>query len=378
MEDKGEMECPECLKKRQNREKIKTFNNADENGQISVVSYNILADCHVQRGHNSDYTDPVYLSLEARHKVILKEITYLNGDVVCLQEVGPEYFRHTLEPDMNRLGYEGFFTRRLGDFYDEGCATFYLSSKFTMLQHNVHFLGQESDKIFHSAADDHNEELRQKIKERYIDRSDVILVTRLKHKLSDHVMVIANTHLVWGSEYIPDVRYLQMFLSIKILSDYINENCDSYVLCGDFNSFPTSAAYKLATAGGKIVTENLSCLKKETNNADITVLTAMFNVLSNKSQNLPLESSYANIMNCEPDVTNVDDEFECCLDYIFFGNNAAKSCDSDTKAPSLLVPVSILDLPPLPEIKKYLPPSSVYPSDHLPLRTTFAVIHKQS
>lgn len=64
-----------------------------------------------------------------------------------------------------------------------------------------------------------------------------------------------------------------MFLSIKILSDYINENCDSYVLCGDFNSFPTSAAYNLATAGGKIVTEDLFCLKKETNDADIVSVT---------------------------------------------------------------------------------------------------------
>lgn len=108
MDDKGEMECPECLKQRQNREKTKTTNNTDENEHISVVSYNILADCHVQRGHHSDYTEPVYLSLEARHKVILKEITYLNGDVVCLQEVGPEYFRHTLEPDMNRYYICGY------------------------------------------------------------------------------------------------------------------------------------------------------------------------------------------------------------------------------------------------------------------------------
>lgn len=370
------MECPECLKKRLNREKTQPA-NTDEKGQINVVSYNILADCHVQRSHYSDYTDPVYLSLQARHKVILKEIAYLNGDIVCLQEVGPEYFRHALEPDMKRLGYEGFFTKRTGDFYDEGCATFYLDSKFTMLQHNVHFLGQESDKVFHS-ADIQNENLRLKIKERYTDRSDVILVTRLKYKFCDHEIVIANTHLVWVNEYIPDVRYLQMGLAIKILNDYVNESCHSYILCGDFNSLPTSAAYKLATSGGKIGKDDVSNIMKETNDVDKTMLTTMVDVLSKLSLNLPLESSYAYILNSEPEVTNVDDEFECCLDYIFFGNNAAKSRDSDTNASSLLVPVSVLDFSPLPEIKKFLPPSRVYPSDHFPLRTTFTLIQKQS
>lgn len=73
----------------------------DVSRQFTVVSYNILADCHLKRSDYS-FTQPQFLDIGYRHKRMMKELVYLNGDVVCMQEVGPEYYTGVLEPAMKR------------------------------------------------------------------------------------------------------------------------------------------------------------------------------------------------------------------------------------------------------------------------------------
>lgn len=69
---------------------------------FSVVSYNILAECHRIESGGYGYTAAEFLGQEYRHGLLMKELQYLKGDVVCLQEVSPAYFNDTLLPAMKR------------------------------------------------------------------------------------------------------------------------------------------------------------------------------------------------------------------------------------------------------------------------------------
>ena len=79
------------------------LNSTDVSHRFSIVSYNILADCHMRKIPNTyDYTEPQFLDQEYRHKLLIEELKYLDSDIVCMQEVGPDYFKNLLEPAMNR------------------------------------------------------------------------------------------------------------------------------------------------------------------------------------------------------------------------------------------------------------------------------------
>ena len=70
---------------------------------FSVVSYNILAECaRIKCRAEYSYTPDEFLGQDYRHRLLMKELQYLNGDIVCLQEVNPAYFNSTLLPAMKR------------------------------------------------------------------------------------------------------------------------------------------------------------------------------------------------------------------------------------------------------------------------------------
>ena len=69
---------------------------------FSIVSYNILAECHAIKGfrNGDDYlwTTEEKLKNYYRHDLIWKELEYLDADIYCLQEVPPWYFEDILVP----------------------------------------------------------------------------------------------------------------------------------------------------------------------------------------------------------------------------------------------------------------------------------------
>lgn len=79
-----------------------TFSGAsDSSKQFSVVSYNMLADCHLFKNDYS-FTEARFLQPEYRLKKVIEELRYLDGDIVCMQEVDPQYFADQLLPSMRR------------------------------------------------------------------------------------------------------------------------------------------------------------------------------------------------------------------------------------------------------------------------------------
>lgn len=77
---------------------------------FSAVSYNILADCHAQR----DYTEPgswitkEHLAIKYRHDRLMKEIQFLDSDIICFQEVGTDYFTSLLKPALAEYVFTDF------------------------------------------------------------------------------------------------------------------------------------------------------------------------------------------------------------------------------------------------------------------------------
>ena len=77
--------------------------HAEPSKTFTVVSYNILADFHAQKdytGSSALWITPDHLSIGYRHKLLMRELLYLDGDIVCLQEVGADYFNDVLRPAM--------------------------------------------------------------------------------------------------------------------------------------------------------------------------------------------------------------------------------------------------------------------------------------
>ncbi len=76
--------------------------------EISIVSYNILADMFA-KAHRLPHVHPDHLQWERRLALILEELTRLDADVCCLQEVdaswcvGPPIVTHTIADSDPRI-----------------------------------------------------------------------------------------------------------------------------------------------------------------------------------------------------------------------------------------------------------------------------------
>ena len=83
------------------REFVRNKSAVDSTKLFSVASYNVLAECHALRcAKEGSYAwmSADQLLTDARHKRLLAEFTYLDADILCLQEVGRDYFSSTLQP----------------------------------------------------------------------------------------------------------------------------------------------------------------------------------------------------------------------------------------------------------------------------------------
>ncbi|GBG91182.1 hypothetical protein CBR_g52064 [Chara braunii] len=99
------------------------------------MSYNILAGSLAEEHWRELYSriHPDCLAWPNRRKKILKEIVFVQGDVVCLQEV--ENFGE-LETELSKMGYQGTYRSRTGNRSD-GCAVFWKTEKFKMRKTEV-------------------------------------------------------------------------------------------------------------------------------------------------------------------------------------------------------------------------------------------------
>ncbi|GFN85747.1 glucose-repressible alcohol dehydrogenase transcriptional effector [Plakobranchus ocellatus] len=325
---------------------------------FSVVSYNILAECHWKRG-NYSYTQPQYLELGYRHALMLKELDYLDGDIVCMQEVEPKYYKDTLLPAMTERGYSGWFVKRTKDYFDEGEATFVKNSRFSVkLSEGVSLKDLAYKEVDESGL---SSEVSSAVKQ-YLDRADVLLLTQLECLKTGKTLTIANIHVVFAPPA-PDVQCIQVACAIKQLVSKAGSDMNPHIICGDFNSNPTSAGYQLAKDGylSDDHIRSLQAVEALTNSdsSSRSLIHHMWRAFQHTSSNL--KSAYEVAMGKEPPVTTFTSNQHKCLDYVFFSSAS-------------LDPVGVLEtLDTVVVDKTGGLPSAGIPSDHLSLKAVFRI-----
>ncbi|XP_060067696.1 ABC transporter F family member 4-like [Ylistrum balloti] len=333
------------------------YQSGDTNKQFSVVSYNILAQCHLER-NDYTFTESQYLTESYRHQNLVKEIEYLGADLVCMQEVGPLYFESLLKPAMSKLGYEGVMKKRTQEYFNEGEATFYKTSRFSVIESQTYSLADLAEKELEDGGV--SEDVKVSIR-KYLDLPDVLVLTKLRCKVTDNVLCVGNIHVQWGKMEIPDAQCIQIVCAIKELAKQGGSDCHAQILCGDFNSEVTSPGYKLAMEG--YITDEVLRQLQALENLEMpdSNKAALVNHLWRAFQHTSnLKSAYQSAQGQEPVVTSYNRVMLAAVDYIFYCGGSLHN-------------VGVLETAHEDSIKATGGiPDQHFPSDHVSIKAVFA------
>ncbi|KAL8596325.1 hypothetical protein ACOMHN_067366 [Nucella lapillus] len=323
---------------------------------FSLVSYNILAECNRVKADYT-YTAEEFLGQGYRHSLLMKELTYLDGDVVCLQEVNPQYYHSTLLPRMKSLGYDGAIMCRTKDMFDEGEATFFKTSVFDLdVSRGVSLSDMAFQEVEKAGL---SGEVGAALK-KYLDRADVVLITRLRCKASGRVVTVGNIHVVWDFKRCPDVQCVQVACAIKEVVK-VSGSGGAHMICGDFNSEWTTPAYQMVVDGA--LSQASVCTLQDLNNLELengakSLVSHLRQAFQHSSP--ALRSAYSTVTKSEPEVTSLTSFMESAVDYQFY------TADS-------LVPQGVLKTPDQAVVKATGGiPSRDFPSDHVSMKSLMA------
>jgi CCR4-NOT transcription complex subunit 6 len=77
------------------------------------------------------------LGWEHRRQNLLKEISQLDANIICLQEVQHNHFKQIFRPELTKQGYVVLFKEKKRERYTptvDGCAIFYRMNQFDFLK----------------------------------------------------------------------------------------------------------------------------------------------------------------------------------------------------------------------------------------------------
>ena len=194
---------------------------------FSVASYNVLASAYIQRAWYRR-TPALVLNPAWRVPALVQNISRLNADVLCLQEVEPVTFV-ALRSYLGERGYGGEYARKLAG-RPEGLALFYRRTCFDWVSAKVI---SYADGAAGAAASGYVAQL--------------ILLRQAKK-----ILGVINTHLTWdppntAREAQRGLRQLQ-----QCLAEYQSRNAEAHgwIISGDFNVTPESEIVELALRAG--------------------------------------------------------------------------------------------------------------------------------
>lgn len=311
----------------------------------------MLAECHRVR-YDYSYTAEEHLNMTYRHQGIVRELTYLDADIVCAQEVELTYYNDQLYPTMKSLGYDGFFVKRVGERYPEGEATFFKCSRFTLLQNSsVSYADLIEEEISRSS---HSPEVQDALRS-YLKREAILAIARLRCNVSGCELVVGNTHITWASSC-PDIQCIQMALAVSQVLKFADGGSVPFVIAGDFNSSPSAPSYQLVqdghlheqNAGRLLAVCNVDCPDRKA---------AAFDLLRDVfcHPGTGIKSTYAHVQGSEPAVTTWNVLMYDSVDYLWF---------------SRLDAVGIWKVPSLTQCI----PTAAIPSDHLSLKAEYSFL----
>jgi mRNA deadenylase 3'-5' endonuclease subunit Ccr4 len=202
---------------------------------FEIVTYNVLATAYLDRG---DYSavPPELLYPDWRIPVLVKHISDLDADLLCLQEVEADVFG-ALDSGLSPHGYEGRYEPK-GHGKPDGCAVFWRTSAFALrAARRLEYHDCENGPIEHSGH--------------------VALLLALEHE--GRLLGVADTHLRWDKPGTPRAKQVGYRQATELLDacKRFEPACVGWLICGDFNRRPNSevvsafreAGYEYAHAG---------------------------------------------------------------------------------------------------------------------------------
>ncbi|OTN67148.1 putative Carbon catabolite repressor protein 4 [Plasmodium knowlesi] len=373
------------------------------NNQFTIMTWNVLAEIYGTI-EAFPHCDPYMLAWSYRKTKIIQEILNNSPDIICLQEIQNEHFLDFFKPSLGELGYEGVYKqktkeiftspsgkRRGGKYTIDGCAIFYNKKKLKF----VETYALEFSKLIKEASVFTLPKEVQKnpsLVKRLL-KDNVALVILLEYiqqyskmydskeegveKPNKNLIIVANTHIVAN----PEANYVKIwqaqilvkvveYLRINFIKKY--ETIPSLIICGDFNSTPSSAVYQL------IYKKTCSRSHEDFSSDKYSLLTDLplghnlnlksaYAISKLLSQKLNPEEYSSKMEIFEPLFTNYTGNFIGCLDYIFYNDENL----------NIISTVNIADENQLMQeahiyqLSNCALPSPIRPSDHLPLIAKF-------
>ncbi|CAH6721313.1 CCR4-Not complex 3'-5'-exoribonuclease subunit Ccr4 [[Candida] jaroonii] len=327
-----------------------------DNDTFTLLSYNTLCQ-HYATERMHKYTPSWALNWEYRRPLIQEEITNLNTDIICMQEVETRTYHEFWVPYMQKLGYKGLFynktrSKTMSDNDAkkvDGCTIFYKESKFKLItkmnfEYNSACMG--SDK-YKKTKDLFN---------RFMNKDHVAIIAYLQHIKTGEKVCVITTHLHWDPLF-NDVKTLQVGVLLEELKDVLKKFLETnsieevknapIVLCGDFNSTIDSAVYQLFSTGS-VKTH------KDLDGHDYGRFTdeGFKNIFK-------MKSAYKNIG--ELPFTNCTPDFTTAIDYIWY-------------SPGTLQVKGLLGKVDEDYANQVIGfPDAYFPSDHIPIVTKFQI-----
>ncbi|KAJ0410666.1 hypothetical protein ATCC90586_003735 [Pythium insidiosum] len=304
-------------------------------GVFRVLTYNILAEIYATR-QMYPYCPVWALGWPFRRELLQRELQSYNADIVCLQVCFQ--LRYFEGRSINAKQILGWYLKKTRESMGlegkiDGCAFFYKLNRFIMKeQYAVEFNEIANDYLANA-----------------MNEFDMTYPTATR-KQTGPLLCISNVHIFSNPKF-PDVKLWQTMAMVKQIERVALSRHLPIILCGDFNSEPTSAVYELMTRNHVGM-----------DHPDIQQLTDLF-VSMDLEHHIGFGSAYASVFGAEPAYTNYPGHWSGVVDYVWY-------------TPELLTPFAGLKVHPPEVLEAYAKtalPNCQYSSDHVPLCMDFSL-----
>ncbi|KAK4658132.1 Glucose-repressible alcohol dehydrogenase transcriptional effector [Podospora pseudocomata] len=359
--------------------------------RVSVLTWNILCERYATK-QMYGYTPPSALEWDYRKQLILDEIYDRNPDIVCLQEISRNAYENEFSPSLAKHGYRGIQWSRpkvktlpnnmVGGV--DGCATFWKTDKWIVLQKEM---------LDYSHLTITRPDLKQNhdVYNRAMGKDNIGTIILLESRVTGSRLIVANTHLAWEPD-LCDVKLLQIACLMENITrlgdkwtrtppmaidkkqaiqgileegeerqelpppgpsqEYRNNTDIPLIICGDYNSTPSSGVYDFL-ATGRLSHDHPEWLGRKYGNFTRDGVEHPFSI----------RSAYAHLRGGphELSFTNYTPTFREVIDYIWYSTNTLELV-------SLLAPPDKQALTRIPGFPYYH-----FPSDHIQIMAEYVI-----
>jgi mRNA deadenylase 3'-5' endonuclease subunit Ccr4 len=300
-----------------NKKRNMIINSKVKNNDISICTYNILVP-YLKYSNEYDTEIKPEIMWFYRWELIKREIDLYSPDIICFQEVETDLFYKDLLPYFLQK-YMGYFIPKepkpdstynlkykyFNNNFIMGVAIFFKIKKFRL----IHI---ESFDFYNYALDYY-----KKTDISLLDNKDFLekinvgianLIILFEDLRTEKRFFVGNLHIV-NKPTLSDVKLLMIYLILDKLEKLSKNHSIPVILCGDFNSTPSSSVYNGITNGKNF--------NKHDDN--VQLIQPIIN-LPEIFTNYPLSSTYFNIFKKEPLYTNYS-YWKGTIDYIFINKH---------------------------------------------------------